>query len=325
MQGMINYSDHIDELIAKQVADMLTPEERNQLEEWISLSDVNKKYADEMKKVWELADEIPTWHASAEETEMAWHAVQEKTIAKPNVVPMYRWISAAASIVLLVSIWWFWPRTVQPEIQSATAGHATQTLELSDGSEVVLTAHSTLYYPAVFDAKVRRVKLEGEAHFTVKGNAAQPFKISVAGSIIEVVGTQFLVGQKQDSVYVSVNEGVVKLFDEKNEALKSISISAGEAAYRIDGNAPVKMEHISAKLLTKDWLFEATNVADVLTIWEQTYQVEFQVENPVFLNCKLSAKFTQANLTDVLETLQMVFDIEISVSGDRISIKGKGC
>ena len=324
---MIDYNEHIDELLAKQLADELAPDEQKTLDDWAALGEENLRYAEEMRQVWQLASETPTWQASAADTEKAWQNVRAQTVAKPKgkVISLYRWVAVAASIALLVSVWWWWPQQTQLDFRVAEAGAEAQKVMLADGSEVILLPHSKLEYPAEFGAATRDVKLEGNARFIVKGDVTWPFKISAASSIIEVVGTQFLVNQALDSVFVRVDEGTVKLYAAEEPAAQTVTITKGESAYRVDEKSPEKVAETNSALILNDWLFESVRVEDVLSQFEAKYNVTFTVQNPEFLNCELSAKFTQADLDEVLETLQLVFGVETVRSGQEIIIIGKGC
>ena len=71
--------------------------------------------------------------------------------------------------------------------------------------------------------------------------------------------------------------------------------------------------------------FESTDVSDVIEEIEGLYGVSLEIENPVFLRCKYSAKLSQVNLYEVLEMLSLIFDIEIIQSDKSILISGQGC
>ena len=116
-----------------------------------------------------------------------------------------------ARLALLISVvLWFKPFSNQTELLVAATGEIADTVQLADGSQVIVNPYSRLKYPAEFKPETRNVSLEGSAFFEVQGDANRPFKISVAASIIEVVGTKFTVNQEMDSVFVAVVEGIVK-------------------------------------------------------------------------------------------------------------------
>lgn len=86
-------------------------------------------------------------------------------------------------------------------------------LTLEDGTKVWLNAASSIKYPSAFNAGERTVELTGEAYFEVAKNPAKPFKVSVRGMEIQVLGTHFNVMAYSDEVAVKTTllEGSVKV------------------------------------------------------------------------------------------------------------------
>lgn len=62
---------------------------------------------------------------------------------------------------------------------------------LPDGTNVFLNGGSRIEYPPVFAERERRVKMSGEALFTVTHDASHPFIVETFASEIEVLGTTF--------------------------------------------------------------------------------------------------------------------------------------
>ena len=322
---MTNKNEHIDNLLAKRAAESLTSEEHKVLEEWIDESPVNASYAEEMQRVWLLADNAPKWQPTATETEEAWNIVQNRISTRPKVIRMPTYWAAAASIILLISVWWLWPDA--PSFEYIESGDQSESIILADGSEVILEPHSSFSYPDEFDDLSREVKLTGSAHFTVQGDVSWPFRIAAGGSIVEVVGTQFSVDQMNDSVFVEVEEGIVQLYQEAEEVpeSKKITMAQGESGYVTAMKKPTKLEEKQALELKRNWQFESLAVGDVLQQLEAFYQVDFVVKNEAFLSCQLTAKYQDAELAELLTMLELTFTISIERENNVIRIIGKGC
>ena len=71
-------------------------------------------------------------------------------------------------------------------------------LTLSDGTRVWLNAQSSIRYPVSFSGDERRVAITGEACFEVAGSSGRPFKVTVNGAEISVLGTVFDVNAYTD-------------------------------------------------------------------------------------------------------------------------------
>jgi ferric-dicitrate binding protein FerR (iron transport regulator) len=99
-------------------------------------------------------------------------------------------------------------------------------LELADGTEVFLDINSSISYPTAFRGRERRVKLQGQAYFRVKHNAARPFYVDAAGEQVEDIGTAFNI-DAYGSPKTTLVEGVVRVGD--------LTLKPGEQAVVRDG------------------------------------------------------------------------------------------
>lgn len=159
---------------------------------------------------------------------------------------------------------------------------------LSDGSKVWLNAASSLHFPASFSGDERKVELTGEGYFEVAKNAAMPFRVSVNGMQIEVLGTHFNVNAYSDenAIKTTLLEGSVKIKNEvpANSGSSSIFLKPGEQAdftrdhnFRI--NSRVNLEEVVA---WKDGNFEFNNtsIADIMRQVSRWYDVEIDYRGP---------------------------------------------
>lgn len=140
---------------------------------------------------------------------------------------LYSTLATAAALLVVAGTWWWQAATPSPSSPVAkTYLRVNERQALPDGSLVELKdgSHITLE----FSAAERRVRLTGEAHFTVAKNPARPFVVEAAGVTVRAVGTAFNVRSDAAAVEVVVTEGTV----------------------RIDAPAPAAGESVSAPLVT---------------------------------------------------------------------------
>lgn len=120
---------------------------------------------------------------------------------------------AAAVVVALggTSVWYATP------VVHTTAAGVHESIELADGSRVLLNAGSELRTRRDFSlmpgvpASIRRVELSGEAFFDVSSDG-RPFAVVTEGAVVRVLGTRFNVRARaggEAAVRVSVEEGSV--------------------------------------------------------------------------------------------------------------------
>ncbi len=120
-------------------------------------------------------------------------------------------LAAAAALVLTGGAWWS-----QVGISAGPTAPVAKTYlrvnerqVLPDGSIVELKDGSHL--TVEFTAAERRVRLTGEAHFTVAKNPDRPFLVEAAGVTVRAVGTAFNVRLDASAVEVVVTEGRVRV------------------------------------------------------------------------------------------------------------------
>lgn len=101
-------------------------------------------------------------------------------------------------------------------------------ITLPDGSKVWLNAASSLRYPTAFNGKEREVQLMGEAYFEVARNPALPFKVTVKGMTVQVLGTHFNIMAYQDEMNIQTTllEGAVKV----HNGTQAVQLKPGQQA-----------------------------------------------------------------------------------------------
>lgn len=157
---------------------------------------------------------------------------------------------------------------------------------LADGTKVWLNAASSLRFPATFVGKAREVELTGEGYFEVAHNQAMPFKVTVNGVEVNVLGTHFNISAYPDDANVKTTllEGSVRI--EKDGAGKTIS--PGEQA-RISNKSNSANPNISVRKV---------DVGDVVA-WT----------NGRFI-------FHDDNIQSVMKQLARWYDVSVSFEGD---------
>lgn len=150
-----------------------------------------------------------------------WNNVSKNTASRRGIYSYFRWMAAAASLLLAIGLsWQFLLKKQKASINSAAAGATTERilnttpqrkmLTLSDGSTVELLPNSTLSYPGNFNSIKRDVELKGEATFTIARDAVRPFSVYSNSVLITVLGTRFTVRtDTNNAVKVILHEGRV--------------------------------------------------------------------------------------------------------------------
>lgn len=307
-----------------------TPEESKLLEQWLNHSPENKKYFDEILRVFN--NQLSDQESSEFDTDQAWHTINKSNTAEVPMLNKKRSLlvqitRVAAFFILLVGIAGVYflinPKKVILESQVYVVD-----FQLPDGSSTTLNKNSTLEYTlGDFGKQKREVTLKGEAFFDVKTNPLLPFIIYTDNIEIEVVGTSFNVCSypNDDIVEVTVKTGKVKVKHRDEEIL----LSADEKA-RYTKTTKLIAQHLNKDpnylgWKTKKYIFEDSPIEQVLKTIEKDFDVHFILNNKEFRQCRLFSHFDNNKLDDILTILKHTFNIEYSIQGNQIFIEGKGC
>lgn len=178
-------------------------------------------------------------------------------------------------------------------------------IALPDGTKVWLNAATSLRFPTRFSETERIVYLDGEAYFEVAHNKSSPFKISLNGQQVEVLGTHFNVMAYKDegNIKTTLLEGSVKL----TAPVGSILLEPGQQGY-IAQSAFIR-EQVDVSIVTawKDGLFKFNGI-DLHTLMRQIsrwYDIEIEYEPGV----KNDVVFGSISRTSDLSTLLHILEL----------------
>ena len=334
---MDNHSEHTvnTNLLAKYFSNEATIDEIKQVEDWKNSSEKNKNEFNEFNLVWldtgtlnkKLDPSIQI------DTNSAWNKIQNK-ISKNKIIklnPRFSWKSSlriAAMIAIVIgSFWYLNSDNTIPKENQILASNEILDFTFSDSSKIVMNKNAKITYPNKFGKKERKVKLSGEAHFSITPDKKKPFVIEVDKAIVKVLGTSFVVKEiKVDSlVKVMVESGKVS-FSYKNESViltKEMSATLDLRSEKIEIDSQPNMNIGAWK--SKKLFFRSTTLKEVISQIEQLYEVNIETENPMILNCKLSATFDNETLEDILMIIESTFGFKIDYSNNIILIEGNGC
>ena len=178
----------------------LTPEEQQQLDEWLAQSSRNLGAYVRAQAIWTDIDRLS--------------AMDGKPRVEPDAPPApSRWRRYAVAASLAVAVLGGGLTYDRLAGRVATARAEVREIALSDGSSAVLDGGAVLQVR--YGGNRRHIVLRrGQALFDVVHDPSRPFTVTADGVTIRAVGTRFAVGVEGGDVEVTVAEGTVAVAEE---------------------------------------------------------------------------------------------------------------
>ena len=250
--------------------------------------------------------------------------------AKQRRISRYSFAYAFAIIVLLMlplSIFFYnnivtTQQTVQFSEISVPNGQR-HTLQLSDGTRIILDSGSYLRYPSTFSDK-REVHLKGEAFFEVIRNPRKPFIVHANQARVQVLGTKFNVRAWEPSrrVEVAVKEGLVSLQRSDSTDAKAVYIEKDQYSILEDYNPPTEptSTDISNHLgwMQNEIRFESASIGQVLEQLQRWYEYDFVISDSSILQQKVTVHILNTNVNDVLQIMGRLTGNRIEREGNQV-------
>ncbi len=207
------------------------------LEQWKAASEENRKTFEQYRHMWEKTGNVRIFTGIDIDIDQEWDTLLnttsdipgvEDTITRVKLMPLLLQIAAVVLIGLLLgysSIFVYHSLSYQ----KITSLSDRKTVNLPDGSYVVLNKGSVLEFPRIFDKDIRQVRLNGEAFFEVARDITRPFTVRSGSFYLQVLGTSFNVSayKKNDQIEVTVLNGEVEVYPRNHEEERKI-VSGGE-------------------------------------------------------------------------------------------------
>ena len=324
--------ENIDAIIVKIINGSCTEEEKSAVEKWRKVADNNERYYQAMIQTDALIDE--TIVPAKINTEAAWTMVEKHVIkSQNNIRPLYRkdksvarkwWMYVAAACfvgVLGLSVFRFITQTANENIFVTVNEPKSHFIKAN--IEVTMQPHTRL---EKVPSSSNSYRLTGEASIDVRkaNNNGDKLLILVDEARIEDIGTKFNVKhfEGSDSIVVTVQEGMVRFYTEKN---KGITINAKESGiYKKKTQEFLKFDS-GAQVKTFNYVFKNASLEEVAKRLEENFNKKVTFKNEGQRQCKLTVSFVGTNLPMTLEIISKTLDISITEVDGKIEISGNDC
>lgn len=208
------------------------------------------------------------------------------------------WAGIAASILLLISLWFFWPEGTHNYVAAAAA---TEQASLPDGSTIRLNAVSEIDFETT--PEQRMATLAGEAYFDV-AKENRPFTISTPLGQVTVLGTTFNIYSRGKEMRVTCSTGKVRVSFTQSDSLYTLT-QGMSVSLLTDGT-------VSHKTITDeealDWLsgrsvFNLRPLSEVIEELERQFNLNISLPDSIDPSKRIQTAFPHADATAALEIL----------------------
>lgn len=297
----------------------LSPEQRNEVEEWIHLSAENEKTARDIFQLFRAADTLD--YMRQVDISAAFTKVKSRIKPRHKKVSWLTWgqrIAACLVLPLLVSTLYLTLKSEPEEyIEIKTNPGMVAVANLPDGSKVWLNAGSTLKHPVKFTGDMRSVELNGEAYFSVQKDKSKRFIVHTPFEIqTEVLGTEFNIeAYATDSVVCTtlISGSVKLLFTGKNNERQEYTIKPNEEFIYHPRTREAQTAHPYVRIYTawKDGqvVFRNTPLEEALKLLSKRFNAEFIVTDPHLYGNSFTGVFDGQHLPLILEHFRLASGI----------------
>lgn len=278
-------------------------------------------------------------------------------LSKRRILFLYAGGIAASLLIIVIVV--FFRNGSQQTTLTATHSPAKTTytsrpgerksLQLPDGSVILLNAGTTVMFPPDFNVANREVYLKGEAYFKVTHNAKKPFIIHTNCIDVKVLGTEFNVKAYPEdktteallvrgSVEVTLNDKSREKIILKPNHKVIIQNNVTHATASPDSiviarkTIPEKMQVMDvmvnatdSTMLETSWIknrlnFNDETLAEVAIKLERWYGVKISVDGDIAGKYKYSAIFENEAIDEALKALQHSLFFHYRVEDNKIFI-----
>jgi ferric-dicitrate binding protein FerR (iron transport regulator) len=301
------FEDKDDTILARWLAGGLTPEELAEFQkteaflEYQYIANSSSRFLKPTLNKEALYEKIK---ANREQV----NTLKQKKTKVITLKRMVYTISIAASLLLLVG---FLFNTVSYE----TAIGEQLAVTLPDGSKVQLNANSKLEHSRFFWNNNRNVLLNGEGFFTV--TSGNKFTVETNLGNVNVLGTQFNVRARAETINVYCYEGKVQFKDAKtNDRI----LTAGQSIMVIEGT----LENQKATAEKPSWLsgistFDNVLLSDVLNELQTQYNIVIKT-NTIDVKQRFSGNIVHNNIEIALQTVFKPMNIKYTLNNNVLEL-----
>ncbi len=314
-------------LLIRYYRNEVSDSEKKEVEAWLNESSSNKDQYIQQVRIWESASNASIFDKIDKDADL--HRIKNsENIPMIKFTGIKRWVSVAASIILLVGMTFliyqnlnYSKETRDTIIVTCEKGTGSKEVKLPDGSMVYLKSPSQLSYLKAFTDSIREVHLDGSAFFDVQKNK-DAFVVKMNDAYVRVLGTSFMIDEKKDRLQVNVQTGSVEV-GKHQDPENAVFLEPGENVVLKNGKLLPGISN-DANLLswkTGIFVFDDSPLMDVFENLNEYYSKPILVDTKFNSPCNLTATFDNEPQEIILKTIMFTCDLDMIDHGTHFEFK----
>lgn len=181
-------------------------------------------------------------------------------------------------------------------------------LVLADGTKVLLNSASSITYPVAFNGTDRQVTVTGEAFFEVVHDARHPFKVKVAGQMVEDIGTSFNINAYDDEPLMKTTlvTGSARIISKQ----QSVMLKPGQAAISAHASEKMIVQNVDLDQAiawkNNRFLFDGDNLESIMRKVSRWYDVDVEFKDNSLKTQVFSGTISRyKNVSSLLRKLEL--------------------
>lgn len=303
-----------DELLGRWLAGELDGLELEEFEasEYFQTYKAIEKYSDQL--------EVPSYDQKSEFQKLQTTINEKKEKSNVIKMPLFQKLAIAAGFALLIGFGLTYLYNVNQQysdITVFTAQGETKSVELPDHSEVALNVASKIEYSKENWNNKREVHLTGEAYFKVSKGSR--FVVNTDQGMVEVLGTEFNIRNRLETIEVVCYEGKVKVTDLSGSSkilLPNDAVRMANGEFEEGWTPPISED--------ADWRngyssFHLAPFSTVIEELENQYNVQIDIKVDIS-NRKYVGAFPHDNLDQALQLVFEPMQLNYKITEDQLIV-----
>lgn len=332
-----------EELLIKYFNDTCTPQQEQEILQWVSETPQNRETFVKMKNLY-VSQTMPV-HSASDKEYQKFIAIAKKQKPKKYQINRYIGYAAVAVIVVLLALnlqfnFISGNKDMYPDINLAdkynkeslnilyAARGVKGEVVLPDGSKVWLNSDSKITYPAKFSGDMRQVEFSGEGYFDVVKDSLCPMVVKCSKNFrVFVYGTRFNIKsyENDDIAQATLYSGSIKLVENIGTDEIVTEMKPNESVIIKKNTTPVNLNILEPEKLSAwkegDLIFESTPLKEVAKILERWHGVTVTISNKKIENFPITARFRTESIFQIMDLLNFSMSLNYEINGNNVIIK----